>query len=105
MTSAYGHSAEPQAVTVAAGAQNTFTDAIQVSAGEKVAISIDGTFVATVKLQRKLRGQSDFRNIDSQSWTAAAETEYEMPESGELRLGVPTGGYTSGTVNGRLGKG
>lgn len=91
-------------------AQNTYTDELAVLAGERVDISIQyATAVATTRLERKFTGQSDFNPVPNEDgsigWTASTEQQYIAGERCVLRLGVPTGGYTSGTVTARLGKG
>lgn len=91
-------------------AQNTFTDAIPMLAGEVASISaIYSTAVATTVLQRQLPGQSTWQDVPnpdgSVGWTASTQQSYRADERCDLRLGVKTGGYTSGTITARLGKG
>ena len=82
-------------------AQNEFTGILPVLPLERVSLSISGTFVATVVLQRQLDG-TNWRDVEE--WTDEVETTYVGDEPGDLRLGVKTGGFTSGTVVCRLGK-
>lgn len=65
-------------------------------------LSISGTFVATVTVQRSI-DQSAWHDVDE--WTAPAEVVGVEPESQWYRVGVKTGGYTSGTATVRLGQG
>ena len=86
------------AKTASIGAQNTFTDAVQLTGYFN--LSISGTFSATVTVQRST-DSSTWRDVDS--YTAAAEEVGFEPEVMYYRVGVKTGGYTSGTVDVRLG--
>lgn len=105
MSKTYGnrHSAEKSIE-----AQNVFTDELFLYPGERLSISIAGTFTATVTLQRQLDG-ANWRDVpDSDGnfgWTAPTEQSYVADESQIVRLGVKTGDYTSGTINARIGKG
>ena len=84
-------------------AANTFTSAITVAKGEVFQVSISGTWVATTTLQRSYDGGSTW--YDYFSWTTNATIELTgIEDSVQYRLGVPTGKYTSGTVNARLTK-
>ncbi|KKL88868.1 hypothetical protein LCGC14_1920400 [marine sediment metagenome] len=89
-----------KSVTKSITAENVFTDLIQVDKGDTGSISVSGTFVATVTLQRRLDG-ANWRDIES--YTAQTEKDFEVGEGSEIRLGVKTGDYTSGTVEARLG--
>ncbi len=63
--------------------------------------SLSGTWSATVHLQRSFDGGATW--LDVQSLAANAELVGNEPERGVLyRFGVKTGGYTSGTIAGRL---
>lgn len=92
-------------------AENQFTDPISLKAGESVSISIImGTLAATVMLQRKLPGQSTWQDVPladgtTFGWTAANEQSYVADERQDVRLGVKTGGFTSGSGTVRIGKG
>jgi hypothetical protein len=86
-------------VTKSITAENTFSDSISLS--QKFNVSLSGTWVATVFLQRSFDGGTTW--VDVKSWTANTQEAGEEPESGILyRLGVKTGGFTSGTVVCRL---
>lgn len=80
-------------------AQNTFTDAVQLSGWFNVSIS--GTFSATVTIQRSF-DNSTWRDVDS--WTAPTEEVGMEPEVCWYRIGVKTGNFTSGTASVRLGQ-
>lgn len=90
--------------TVTATAQNTFSDPLTVGSQSPVDIAIDGTFTATVTVQRR---RSDFNN---NAWmdlptTYDAPTQALIEPNGsnwEYRIGVKTGGFTSGTVTAAL---
>lgn len=76
-------------------AQNTFTAPVLVQGGDTFDISISGTFVATVVVQRSKDGATW---LDVESFTAPAEKTGVSGSAWYYRLGVKTGGYTSGTV-------
>ena len=78
---------------VSAAAQNTFSNAIQIVGSFD--ISISGTFSATATAQRSEDG-TNWRDV--KSWTAPAEEAGYDPVLMYYRVGVKTGGYTSGTV-------
>lgn len=80
-------------------AQNTFTPAVFVQAGDEFDISISGTFVATVFVQRS-KDQSAWADVDS--YTAPAEKTGRAGSGWFYRIGIKTGGYTSGTVKADL---
>lgn len=82
----------PKSIT----AQNTFTDAVTLKAGETADISISGTFTATVTVQRKIDG-TNWRDVGT--YTSSEETVYTAGGDHEMRVGVKTGDFTSGTVN------
>jgi hypothetical protein len=78
-------------------AENSFTDPPIIP----INMSISGTFVATVVLQRTFDGGRNW--LDVESFTEPAERQISEPEPGVLyRLGVKTGGFTSGTIYVRL---
>ena len=82
-------------------AQNNFTDGVE-SVGEDrgehdVAVSISGTFVATVTIQRSLDGEATWADLPT-TYTAAAEVNVIPTRGAFYRAGVKTGGFTSGTV-------
>lgn len=74
-------------------AQNTFSDPVQLQGAFN--LSISGTFVATVVVQRSPDGTNWF---DVDSFTAPSEEVGFEPEYLYYRAGVKTGGYTSGSV-------
>jgi hypothetical protein len=80
-------------------AENTFTTAVQLEGNFN--ISISGTFVATVVVQRSIDNTNWF---DVNSFTAPFEGTGFDPEVMYYRIGVKTGGYTSGTAVVRLGR-
>lgn len=80
--------------------ENEFTEPLLIERGGIASISISGTFVANVEMQRKLDG-ANWRTV--KRWSDEIETSYYADEGCELRLGVPTGDFTSGTAVCRLG--
>jgi hypothetical protein len=98
-------------VEKAAGAETVFTDPISATketprsdkAYGYLNVSVQGTFVANVELQRRFLDETDWRTV--KTYTDEVEESFTDLEYGvEYRLGVPTGGYTSGTANCRLGR-
>lgn len=88
--------------TIASGsiaAENTFTTAVQLEGYFNVSIS--GTFSATVTVQRSINNSTW---VDVDSWTAPSEEYGFEPELMWYRIGVKTGGYTSGTAVVRIGR-
>ena len=87
-------------------AQNTFTNLIDVGPGDRAAISLSGTWGATVTLQRRFPGASPAAAktawFDVESWSGNIETSYVVDVMSQLRLGVKTGDFTSGTVAARI---
>jgi hypothetical protein len=80
-------------------AENTFTTAVQLEGNFN--ISISGTFVATVFVQRSTDG-TNWRDVNS--FAAPFEGTGFEPEVMYYRIGVKTGGFTSGTAVVRLGR-
>lgn len=87
-------------VTAAITAENTFTSGIQLRGTFN--LSIAGTWVATVTVQRSFDGTTW---LDVEDYTANTQKIGEASNQGEsvwYRVGVKTGNYTSGTCNVRL---
>lgn len=80
-------------------AQNTWTDPVQLQGFFNIGIS--GTFVATVTVQRSIDNSTWF---DTDTFTSPSQDWGLEPEVMWYRIGVPTGGYTSGTVVVRIGQ-
>lgn len=95
--------AQANSKTKTVTAQNTFTDPFIVNKGG--IITLFGTFSATVVLQKRLLDGVtwvDVTDNDGLATTFTLAGTYEMQGEGfevEYRVGVKTGGYTSGTVN------
>ncbi len=88
-------------VTASITAQNTFSDGLYVEGDFN--LSISGTFVATVTVQRSFDQGSTWRDVDT--FTAPIETFGTDPEPVVVyRAGVKTGDFTSGTVDIRIGR-
>jgi hypothetical protein len=80
-------------VSASIGAQNTFTDSIKLSG--PFDLSISGTFVGTVTVQRSY-DNSSWKDVDT--FTSPTEDYGFQPEIAWYRAGIKTGGYTSGTA-------
>lgn len=88
-------------VTASITAQNTFSDGLYTEGAFN--ISIAGTFVATVTVQRSFDQGATWRDVDT--FTAPIETNGFDPEPVVVyRAGVKTGDFTSGTVDIRIGR-
>ena len=92
-----------QTVSVSVTGANQFSSAIRVTgvdAQRVFAITITGTWSATVRLQRSLTGESGaFNNVIE--WTANVAQSYDDGLDNQeawYRIGVQTGEYTSGTA-------
>ena len=87
-----------EAVTASITAENTFSDPLRLVGSFN--ISVSGTFVATVTVQRST-DNSTWRDVNT--FSAPFEgTGYE-PEVMYYRAGVKTGAFTSGTAVLRVG--
>lgn len=81
-------------------AQNTFTTATTFAGQSYFCASVSGTWSATVTLQKSYDGSTW---LDQTSWTANTESiVFNAAASAQWRIGVKTGGFTSGTVVLRL---
>ena len=80
-------------------AANTFTTAARLEG--YLNVSISGTFVATVTVQRSIDNSTW---VDVDTWTAPTEDYGFEPELMWYRIGVKTGEFTSGTAVVRLGR-
>lgn len=80
-------------VSASIGAQNTFTDSIKLSG--PFDLSISGTFVGTVTVQRSY-DNSSWKDVDT--FTSPSEEYGFQPEIAWYRAGIKTGAYTSGTA-------
>jgi|TARA_R110000787_G_scaffold8568_6_gene28973 hypothetical protein len=81
-------------VTKAAGAENQFSDALSLRGD--FSLSISGTFVGTVSVQRSFDGGSAWASVDT--FTAPIETAGYEPVGAQYRVGIASGAYTSGTA-------
>jgi hypothetical protein len=86
-------------VSQSIAAANTFTPAKQVQG--HISISISGTFVATVTVQRS-KDNVTWHDVDS--WNAPTQSVGFDPELMYYRIGIKTEQYTSGTAVVRFGK-
>lgn len=95
-----------QAVSQDASAQNTFTNAVKVTAagdGRALGLTITGTWAGTVTLQRSVGVSGSW--VDVTSYTVNASTTLDDSLDNQViyyRLGIKTGAYTSGTASMQL---
>lgn len=75
---------------------NAYSTPVLVQAGNSFDLSVSGTFVATVWLQRS-KDQTTW--LDVESFTAPTEKTGSAGSAWYFRLGVKAGGYTSGTIS------
>ncbi len=86
-------------VTASLTAQNTFSSAIVIFG--KFNFSLSGTWGATVFVQRSY--DEGVTWLDVAQYTGNVENSGDEPERDvQYRFGVKTGGFTSGTIVGRL---
>lgn len=106
--SLFSLSSTGQTVTASITAQNTFTTAIRVvgvGTSRAFTVNISNTFVATVTLQRSLDSSTGPWTDTTSTWTAPVATSINDALDNQIawyRIGVKTGGFTSGTVDVRL---
>lgn len=82
-------------------AENTFSDGLYTD--DAFNLSISGTFVATITVQRSFDQGSTWRDVET--FTSPIETYGIDPgPTVAYRAGVKTGDYTSGTVSIRIGR-
>lgn len=88
-----------QIVTASISMENAFSGSVHL--GGKFNFSISGTFVANVVVQRSYDAGVTW--CDVADFAVPGEYIGEEPEKEiQYRFGIKTGGYTSGTVVGRL---
>ncbi len=83
-------------------AENTFGEALQIDVHDRFVVSVSGTFVASVTIQRRFDNQN-WRDIEA--YTVETEKDGIAATGQMIRLGIKTGDYTSGTAVCRIGKG
>lgn len=97
-----------QSATVSISAENTFSSPIRVTGvdgARQFAIIITGTWVATVTLQYSVGAVGSWVDAPAGSYTANTALSYDDTLDNQIiyyRIGVKTGGYTSGTVEASL---
>lgn len=93
-----------KAVSATLGAEDTYTDPMQLDASERYSVSISGIFDATLTMQRNLiGGAGNWRNVED--YTGPIEKDGITVEGQEMRIGIQPGNYTSGSAVARIGKG
>lgn len=80
--------------------ENSFTDPVKLAGFFN--LSISGTFVATLTVQRSFDNQVTWLDVDT--FTAPTEDYGMEPEVCWYRAGVKTGDFTSGSLVVRLGQ-
>jgi hypothetical protein len=103
-------SSQGQNVEASITAENNFSDAIEVTgvdAARAFSIIITGTFVATVTLQRSVDSSAGpWTDVTGAGpWTAPVSTTFDDTLDNQIiwyRIGIKTGGFTSGTAAVRL---
>lgn len=101
-----------QIVESSISAENTFTGYIKVEGVKSkntndrlFTIDISGTFAGTVTLQRSYGLPGTWVDVGGQAWTVPISTTYQDKFDNQTiyyRIGIKTGGYTSGTATCRL---
>jgi len=88
-------------ITKSISAEDTYSDSAEIRGDFN--FSLSGTWAATVYVQRAYDGGTTWRDVES--FTSNGEFVGNEPEPDvQYRFGVKTGGYSSGTVVGRLSK-
>lgn len=102
--SLYRLTSSGQTVTANISGANNFTNGIRVTGvGEsrRFSISITGTWVATVTLQRSIGVSGNWEDVNGESWTANTAETYADELDNQIvyyRIGVKAAAFTSGTV-------
>lgn len=81
-------------------AQNTGTEKLEIPRRKEANISVSGTFVATVTLQRSFDQGGSW--LDVETHAGPMERVMNITEPTAVRLFVKTGDFTSGTVAARV---
>lgn len=96
-------------VTFAFTANDQNSDSMPMRKGEVASLSLDGTFVCTVRVQRQFAGQSTWQDVPDASGghldATDSQKSYVADERCLIRLATGAADFTSGTANGRIGKG
>lgn len=81
-------------------AEDTFGDSIAIGKRD-FNVRLQGTWVATVTVQRKLKGDADWEDVET--FTENGAYVGDEPEMGAAyRVGVKTGDFISGTIVTRI---
>lgn len=90
------------ATTANLSAQDTYSGAVQVPRGERLALSISGNWAGALSLQRSVDGAT-WLDVDTFSSNAGLLVTVPEPEfNAYWRIGFRAGAYTSGTAEVRL---
>ena len=91
---------------VAITAQDTFTEPVNLGPGDSASLTIDIGTSTTATVQRRFdNGVTKSSWYDVDSWSADLSATIDADEHQEVRLGVKTGNYGSGTTTVRIGAG
>lgn len=86
-------------------AQNTFTDWLSLKKGDRYTVSVVISVTATVTLQRTFDDVITIKDVKAYVDAAgSAEEDGICAEDQQIRLGIKTGDFGSGTAICRVGK-
>lgn len=83
-------------------AQNTFTEPLKVSINKRYSLTISGTFDATITLQKTYDSGTTWFDVE-RFVGPDSDVSIEVPENLQVRIGVKTGEFVSGSAYVRLG--
>ena len=85
---------------------DTFTEPLPLGAGDRASLTVDIGTSTTVTVQRRFdNGVVKSAWYDVESYASDLGLTYEADEHQEIRLGVKSGNYGSGTTTARIGAG
>lgn len=84
--------------TVEITEQNTFSTAIDLDAGEACVVAVSGNFIADWEIQIAEPGGTTWYRAEGATFDEPGAWTYRAPAAVKIRVGVPTGSFTSGTV-------
>lgn len=82
-------------------AENTFSDPITARKGT-IELALSGTWVATVSVQKRYRDETTWFTIDRKFTGNGVWIGENEIDDCDIRFGIETGNYTSGTVVGHI---
>lgn len=82
-------------------AENQYSDLLLLDFDRRIDLSLRGTFVANVTLQRSTDGGDTWQDVEV--YTIPIEVQsHALARPALFRIGIKTGDYTSGTATGKL---